>query len=222
MNSHLFSPKTILGIVLSVLFCSVSASAQDYLGGSLSFRSSSSRNTASNAIATTTAWNDGTTINVSPDLGWFVGDKWAVGIRPWVGFGNSSSHDGTRSGSFSVGINPYARYQLLLHNRFGLWAEADPQLGFTRNRTETRDHVWISNIRSTTYGVELVPVLTYQLNRRIFLESRLNLFSLSMQGNHTVTSDGREQHTFNCGLTATTDDILNPLGEITIGFLYKF
>jgi hypothetical protein len=222
MNSHFFSPKAILGIVISVLFCSVNASAQDYIGGSFSFKSSSSRSTASNAIATATSWSEGTTINVAPELGWFVGDKWAVGIRPWVGFGSSSSHDGAQSRSFSLGVNPYARYQLLAHNRFGLWAEADPQLGFTQNRTETRDHVWISNLRSTTYGVEIVPVLTYQLNRRISLESRLYLFSLAMQGNHTVSSDGRDQRTFNCGLSATTKDILDPLGEITIGFLYKF
>lgn len=222
MNDHFFSPKAILGIVISVLFCSVNASAQDYVGGSFSFKSSSSRSTASNAIATVTTWSEGTTINVAPDLGWLVGDRWAVGIRPWVGFGNSASQDGTQSRTFSLGLNPYARYQVLAHNRFGLWAEADPLLSFSQNRTETRDHVWISNLRSTTYGVELVPVLTYQLNRRISLESRLNLFSLALQGNHAVTSEGRGQRTFNWGLSATTKDIMEPLGDITIGFLYKF
>ena len=222
MNDHFFSPKAILGIVISVLFCSVNASAQDYAGGSFSLKSSSSRSTASNAIATVTTWSEGTTINVAPDLGWFVGDRWAVGIRPWVGFGNSASQDGTQSRTFSLGLNPYARYQVLAHNRFGLWAEADPLLSFSQNRTETRDHVWISNLRSTTYGVELVPVLTYQLNRRISLESRLNLFSLALQGNHAVTSEGRDQRTFNWGLSATTKDIMEPLGDITIGFLYKF
>jgi hypothetical protein len=222
MNDHLFSPKAILGIVISVLFCSVSAFAQDYVGGSFSFKSNSSRSTASNAIGTVTTWSEGTNINVAPELGWFAGDKWAVGIRPWVGFGSSSANDGAMSRSFSLGVNPYARYQVLAHNRFGLWAEADPLLSFTQNRTETRDHVWISNLRSTTLGVEIVPVLTYQLNRRIWLESRLNLFSLAMQGNHTVSSDGRDQRTFNWGLSATTKDIMEPLGDITIGFLYKF
>lgn len=44
---------------------------------------------------------------------------------------------------------------------------------------------------SVSVLMDIIPVLTYQLNRHIFLESRLNLFGFSMTGFNTVLpSDG--------------------------------
>ena len=70
--------------------------------------------------------------------------------------------------------------------------------------------------------MEFVPVLTYQLNRRISLESRLNLVSLALMGSRSVYSDGQVNYSFSGGLSATTQDLLGTLSDITIGFLYKF
>ena len=222
MNILFFSPKAgkgiLLGLVASLFLCSGNASAQDYIGGSFSFSGSSVRSTSS-----TTVWTGSTSLSVAPDLGWFIGDKWAVGIRPTVGFSNSTNSEGVLSKSFSLGINPYARYQLLAHNRFGLWAEADPSITYYKSRSQTRDGVWTSNSNSMAYGVELLPVLTYQLNRHISLETRLNLFSLYLRGNDTEnSSSGIRQHAFSGGLRATTKDIMDTLGNISIGFLYRF
>ena len=80
----------------------------------------------------------------------------------------------------------------------------------------------ISTTRSTTWGVAALPVLTYQLNRHIALETRLNLFSFSMMSNHTFHNDKDFEHSFTCGLSASTKDVMNTLGDISIGFLYKF
>ncbi|MBR6184066.1 MAG: hypothetical protein IKQ76_05815 [Bacteroidales bacterium] len=74
----------------------------------------------------------------------------------------------------------------------------------------------------TTYGVELMPVLTYELNDHILLESRLNLFSLSVKGSHMASDDGQDRSDFSAGLSATTKNIAGSLGDITIGFLYRF
>lgn len=217
MNKNLLSPKTgkglLLGLVASLLFCTGNASAQDYIGGSISFQSS---------IVSSNGTTNTTTFNVAPDLGWFIGDKWAVGIRPWIGHGKSTSGTETESTTFSLGINPYARYQLMAHNRFGLWAEADPQLGFTNNRSVTSRGEVTSNTRSTTWGVVALPVLTYQLNRHIALETRLNLFSFSMLSSHTIHNDKDFESSFTCGLSATTKDVMDTLGDISIGFVYKF
>ena len=188
---------TVLGIAASLLFGSVDASAQGYLGGSLSFRSSSSSTSNGSSASATT-------FTIAPNLGWFVGDKWAVGIRPTVGFGSSNA--------FTVGINPYARYQFLALDSFGIWAEADPMFNYSK----------ASGGHSTTYGVELMPVLTYELNDHILLESRLNLFSLSVMGSHTASDDGQDRSIFSAGLSATTKNIAGSLGDITIGFLYRF
>ncbi len=219
MNICLFSSKTgkgiFLGLVASLFLCSGNASAQDYIGGSISLGGTSVKSTSS-------AWVNTTSINVAPDLGWFIGDKWAVGIRPTVGFGRNTSSDGTKSNSFTLGINPYARYLLFTHNRFGLWAEGDPVFSFSQNKNKNSSGTVESSIRATTYGVDILPVLTYQLSQHIALETRLYLLSLSMMGRHNISSDDREQSSFTYGLQGSTKDVMAPLGDISIGFLYKF
>ena len=206
-----------LGMVVSFLFCSLNASAQSYIGGSFSFTGN-----ATTTTATTTNWSNSATLSVAPDFGKFIGEKWAVGIRPTVGFSSSTNNDGVMARSLSLGINPYARYLLFAYNRFGLWAEADPTLRFTQSRSKGRDGVWQSNTHSSTYGVEVVPALTFQLSRHIVLETQLNLFALSLMGLHHSDSDGREYHTFSCGLRGTTKNVTSTLDDLSIGFLYKF
>ncbi len=218
MSNHLLSPKTgkgfLLGLVASLSFCTGNASAQDFIGGSFSLQGSVAGSNGSSTNATV--------FNVAPDLGWFLGEKWAVGIRPRIGYGRSTAGSEVENTAFSLGINPYARYQLLTYNRFGLWAEADPQISFTNNKSLTGRGEVISTTRSTTWGVAALPVLTYQLNRHIALETRLNLFSFSMMSNHTFHNDKDFEHSFTCGLSASTKDVMNTLGDISIGFLYKF
>lgn len=212
MKCRLFSLEAILGMVAAFLFCSPNASAQSYIGGSFNV-GGSHKSVASKTL-------QGNAVQVAPDLGWFIGDRWAVGIRPRMGFSWSSlKDDSQRSRNFSLGINPYARYRLLAHHRFGLWAEADPELAFSQSRSEDRERTWI--LRSTTYSLDVVPVLTYQLNSHISLESRLNLFSFGVEGYHSVGGNN-DQHSFSWGLRATTQDVLDSLGDISIGFLYKF
>ena len=215
MNIHLFSPKDgkgfVLGLVALFLFCTGNASAQDFIGGSFGFDVNANTFFASEALGRTSH----STINVAPDLGWFVGDKWAVGIRPAVGFGLNTGPENDRIRTISLEIVPYARYRLLAYNRFGFWAEADPRLYYSQSKGETTD------IRQTVYGASLLPVLTYQLNSHISLESRFNLFSLSLLGCHLVTN-GNEVDLFNYGLNASANDVMDTLGAISIGFLYKF
>ncbi len=211
MKSHHLSSKGILlGLVASFLLCAGNASAQDYIGGSFSFNSSSSSGSNSSA----------TGFNVSPDLGWFVGERWAVGIRPRIGFGSSTNSD-RQSRSFSVGITPYARYLLLAHNRFGLWGEADSNLSFSRY-DDLSNGSWTPSDRVFTYGIDILPVLTYQLNRHISLESRLNVFSFGLRKSDEIRSEDLHLSSFSCGLKATSQDIFGALGDISIGFLYKF
>ena len=212
MNNRLFSSETILGVVVSFLLCSSNASAQSYIGGSFNY-SGSSKSFASKTL-------QGTSLQVAPDVGRFIGDRWAVGIRPWIGFSRSSVKGASLSGNFSLGINPYARYRLLAHHSFGLWAEADPELAFSQSRSEDQGRD-ASIISSTTYSLDVVPVLTYQLNSHISLESRLNLFSFGLAGSHTFNGND-DQNIFSWGMRATTKDVTSALDNISIGFLYKF
>ena len=215
---HFFSKIRILaGIVVPFFFFSLNASAQSYIGGSFSLGSSTvGRN------QTPTTWSRSTSFRLAPDVGWFIGDRWAVGIRPSVGFSSTINSDDVQSKSFSLGINPYARYRLLDHHRFGLWAEADPKISFEQVKSQARGGGWPSKSHSTFYDMDILPVLTYQLSRHISLESQLNLFSLFLNGVDHVDSNGYHQHSFSGGLRADAKDIVDNLRNITIGFLYKF
>ncbi len=224
MKNRLFSVETILGVVVSFLLCSSNASAQSYLGGSFNFGGSSSNS----SIGIDSQTRQNFSVQVAPDFGWFVGDRWAVGIRPRVGFSLSPSvvrdNIQSRNSSLSLGINPYARYRLLALHRFGLWAEADPELAFTQtqSKVQVQGQESTSNHRSTTYSLGIVPVLTFLLNSHISLESRLNLFSFRLQGTHDVSGNNDVQNSFSWGLQATTKNVMDALGNISIGFLYKF
>ena len=224
MNNRLFSAETILGVVVSFLLCSSNASAQSYVGGSFNFWGSSSNKSISNSSIDSQT-SQSFSVQVAPDFGWFVGDRWAVGIRPWMGFTPYSSVVGDNnqsSRSFSLGINPYARYRLLALHRFGLWVEADPELAFLQTQSKVQGREWTSNNRSTAYSLGFVPVLTYQLNNHISLESQLNLFSFRLQGTHEVNVNNDERNSFSWGLQATTKNVMESLCDISIGFLYKF
>lgn len=221
-----FSPKNrngfLLGIAVS-LFCFASnATAQNYIGGSFSIS-----NTVSQVSSSGNQRNQ-FGFNVAPDFGRELGERWAVGIRPTIGF--SCNTVGSQNDYvFSLGVNPYARYQLLTAKRFGLWAEAGPYLNysFSRTKSEGVGGSYSNESRILNYGIQLLPVLTYHLSSHISLETRLNLFSVSLNGTHSAnishtTNNAQTSGSFTCGLSATSKDILGSLGDISLGFLYHF
>lgn len=221
-----FSPKTrngfFLGIAVS-LFCFASnATAQNYIGGSFSIS-----NTVSQVSSSGNQRNQ-FGFNVAPDFGRELGERWAVGIRPTLGF-NRNTGGSQKDYVLSFGVNPYARYQLLTAKRFGLWAEASPYLRYNLSRTKSEGvgGSYSNESRLLNYGIQFLPVLTYHLSSHISLETQLNIFSFALNGTHSATishtsNSSQTSDTFTCGLSATSKDILGSLGDITLGFLYHF
>jgi hypothetical protein len=106
-------------------------------------------------------------------------------------------------------------------HRFGLWAEADATLSFSQDWNRNRNETY-SKTRTYSHGIQALPVLTYQLNGHISLETRLNIFSFGLTGAHADYYDGSDLNSVSFGLNATSKDILGDLGDITVGFLYFF
>lgn len=205
----------LLGIIVLFFFCSGEASAQKYVGGALGLNGTTYKDNPASS----------TSFSLSPDFGWSVSERWAVGFRPSARFGVSSS-SGNQSKYYSLGINPYARYRMLAWHDFGLWAEADPGLSFRHDWALTQGNEMTApqtrERRSLDYAVRLLPVLTYQLNSHISLETRLNLFSLALTGRHVCQSDWADSDAFSYSLQATTQDVTDTWDSISIGFLYHF
>ena len=209
--------RKLICTILALLFLSGNmVFAQRYnIGGSFSLSG------GINQTSSTDELTNRVTLSVSPDFGWNLVECWAVGVRPSFGF-SQASYSQSRVRVTSLGINPYARYRMLEFKHFGLWAEADSELNRNWNQHSIERGTWSTESRSFSYSIRLLPVLAYQFNRHVSLESRLNLFSVALSGEHVRYSPDKASNSFSYGFQATTDDIFGPLEKLSIGFLYHF
>lgn len=167
-------------------------------------------------------WNknqQGTLVNaasvmLSPEFGWFVGERWVAGFSPLFGFAAMSSNSDR---SIRLGLSPYVRYRFLELKKFGLWAEGNANAYFIWNRSASDQGY------SLSYGLGVRPILTYNLTERISLYGAVNLLSLSLNGYSTYYSDtGGWINSFSVGFSGQSNDVISALSEISIGFVYKF
>lgn len=196
----------ILAVVLlaSLLSCG-NISAQGYLGGAFSILGARNASVGGELVSSAS-------ITVAPNFGWYLGDKWAAGFMPAVGL---SLNEG--AGSARCGVTPYIRYYLLDIDRLGLWAEGYTDLSYI--------HSWTKGDTGTntlSYSIQVVPVLTFDLNEHIMLEAVIDLFSLGYRGYSTHYPTGYWFHSSNFGLAASGEDVISSLSNISVGILYRF
>jgi hypothetical protein len=128
----------ILLTLFAISFLSFNANSQLdkntwLVGGSGSFYLSK-RNYTSYVSPTLNGYSNELNLSLSPNIGYFIVDKFAVGLRPYFswGKGESTSANGTISTSDSkrYGIGPFARYYFLdKDKRYNILADASYQLG---------------------------------------------------------------------------------------------
>ncbi len=161
-----------------------------FISGSFGFSTSSSGDTK------------GTTFSVSPRVGYFVSEKFAIGAR--VGYQNASQEFGTNetdSNTFTIGA--FGRYYFTAINKFSIFGE----LGIANNNTK----IDIDGVENKTngFGVNVRPGINYFLNSNFALEMTIGAISYN-----TVNPDqGDSADLFNIGLN---------LDNIFLGLVYKF
>ena len=203
----------ILAIVLALIAPGHKLAAQSYAGGSFSVStvfSGLSGEGNSHYLYNTSS------LSISPEFGWYLDERMTVGFKPTVEF--SLRTDGGRE--LTLSISPYFRYRFLAFNKFGLWAEGRLNFGYTRTPSNVENE---QPIPSINYSVSARPILTYDLSDHICLYGAVNLFSLSIGGSSTYYEErGHWQNTFHFGLSGRTNDVIDSLTNISIGFLYRF
>ena len=198
----------ILSIVLALIAPGHKLAAQSYAGGSFSV---STAFTSANG-----EMSNSNSLTISPEIGWYLDERTALGLRPTVGFSNWSSGDR----ALALGVTPYLRYRFLAFNKFGLWAEGRLNFGYVRTPSNVENE---QPVPSLTYSVSARPILTYDLSDHICLYGAVNLFSLSIGGSSTYYEErGQWQNYFYFGLSGRTNDVIDSLTNISIGFLYRF
>ena len=194
------STKMLIVLITLILTVANTCNAQMMVGGHISFTSSNPNNLESSGAATEFA--------LCPEIGWMLKDNVAVGIRPMFSYRHANS--GHTSSGFS--IEPYFQYRLLEFHKFGLWTEASGY--YMRSKTvETNDEKYFRSY----VGLELLPILTYDLTEHLRLQSRLNLFNAGFHYSFSGSSPS-----LSTSIGASTDDVASLLGEMSIGFMYMF
>ena len=137
-------------------------------------------------------------------LGYRLNDVWDIGAEFGGSVGrykNHTSKDETTSAHWL--ISPFARYTVFQAGKFDFMGKGSLILEGTKNYT--------------LIGLEVVPMVSYNVTEHIALHTNLNFLSFGISRNKTKDGDARTN--FNLG--GNSNNVAN-LGGITIGFVYRF
>ena len=190
-------------LFLTLLCCGGKTSAQGFIGGSFGISTSRSGGTSAS-------------LTVAPNFGWYLTDKWAVGIMPSLGFTANTS---LSYRNLRLGATPYAMYRLVDYERLGLWLEGTADMSYLRNWFKKAGPV----NHSISYGVHVIPAFTFELDSHLVMMASFNMLSLGAHGVSTYNSESGTWNTStNFGLSASDMDLASILSDISLGFLFRF
>ncbi len=220
-------------LFLSSLFA-VAANAQVYLGGQAGFSAANRQMNDNGNLSSSSGFT------LSPYAGFYRNDRFDVGLG--LSLGRNASKDyvtetdwrgdfytycASESKTIGWSIAPYARYSFLQLGRFEVIGMATVWLGASKVTTtlypdpEGSGSYYrtpeVHTMKATAWGIDFAPVLAYNLTDHIEFSTTLNFASLGYS--RQKIKDGLSSNNF--GLNVNTGDVKN-LGDIQIGFLYKF
>lgn len=180
----------------------LSANAQFYLGGSLKFGTK----TAKPEGGTKTT---GSQFSIMPEAGYHLNQDLDLGLV--LGFSNVKDQNDVKTSNW--GVSPYARYSFVEFGRLSVWGQAAFFAGGSDvDKLKTK---------STVFGLTVSPVLKYSLSNRFDLMTNLNFFNIGFSQTSTKVDGKKVSTDTSFGLGINSYDIAT-LGNISIGFIYKF
>ena len=213
--------KKLTYLVLLVLLAGTTAQAQYFLGGSFNFSNTGGSIKSEN---TTTDKETSTSFGLSPQVGYFLSEDFAVGL----GIGINSSREKSpgdpevidKSTGFS--IQPFARYYVLDLNKFSLFGEGQLSYSASSSKVETGGTT-TEGPSTSTVGFSVFPGVSYDLNEKVSIEAFVNGFNLSYNHTTETTDVGDTEvkdRTSSFNLGANMDGILTS-GAVTVGLIVK-
>lgn len=205
-------------MTLAAVAVAATMNAQIYVGGSLGFSSQKTTAEYTEDNVTVSADASSTTFTFSPEVGYKLNDKMAVGLA--LGFTTGSADDTEnldatiKNTEFS--IKPYFRYTFAQWNKVSLFADAE--LGFSTGKDTyeySEDNVTVSTDQKYSgFHFAIVPGIAYQANEKISVVAKLGN-GLGYWYTKYEPSDNLSVSTSEFGLN------LNSLG-LTLGVYYNF
>ena len=173
--------KKISFLFLLTLLSAGIVKAQYIAGGSISF--SSNGGTVDNGT-TTTDQNSRTSFYFNPKAGYFLSDDFLVGVELNLGT-NKTTNPGVNERiitSNSFGITPFARYYAIRMDRFAIYGQGQLNVSFGHTKDKTGGTI-NAEPKTTSFGINIYPGISYDLNDKIQLEAGINLLSLGLNWN---------------------------------------
>jgi opacity protein-like surface antigen len=147
-----------------------------------------------------------TTWNISPEIGYHLDDKWDIGFQ----LNYSDSEDETINETLTeYGVGVFARYNIVSFGDFKILAKGTAFVSKTDAEVSGADFDW------TSYGIDVVPMVTYDISESFTLFAELNFLGAGFEkttGDIEGTSAG---FNFDSNNVANTNDF-------QIGFTYNF
>lgn len=212
--------KLFLTVILTVATATF-ASSQLYIGGSLNLNTSGQN---SKDFDGTDAQGQKTFgFGIAPRIGYYLNDNFSFGVSIGIQYEKQTSVEPADwNSSTNFNISPYARYAFFTYGKFKVNLEGGLGLAFGSNNE--KDQPSDEKFRNSNFNIFVVPVLTYDLTDRIALETSLNFCSLQFTSSTRTHKSGEKKATNTTnsfGIGANTADVFS-LGDISVGFIYKF
>ena len=185
-----------LFVVASLIFVGIAVKAQLYMGAQFDINAGSLKNDNGDKLSSNASFG------AYADIGYRLTDVWDLGVDYGGTIGVSKVGD-TKVTTARWLLSPYARYSVLKAGDFELLGKGSLILEGSKTYNQV--------------GIQVVPVLAYNLNDRITLQANLNFFSFGLSYNKEKKGNARTS--FNLGGNSNN---VATLGGLTIGFLYKF
>ncbi len=194
-------------IIVSLVLTGITANAQWYAGGSLNFGTATDKDNDGNKQNTVTSFG------LSPEIGYYLNDRFDIGLAFGIGTASTKNHTADTKRTITTwSVAPYVRYSFIQFGKFEVIGRGSLSVEGAKAKDESDNE-----IKSTTFGINITPVLAYNLTDHLTLQTGLNFASIGF--NSTNVKDGGSENGFNFGFDSTD---VTTLGDITVGFIYKF
>lgn len=213
--------KKIALIATAMMAFATMANAQLYVGGSLGINNNNSKEIDNGKTELNPS---STSIGISPEVGFFLSDNFAVGAYINTNFTFNNNRDTAtvvKTNTTSWGITPYARWYAIQSDKFGVFLEG--QLFFMHQGGKTKaGGVTADAPKTNSFGLQIVPGLSYNLTDNLQLQMRLDVLGANFTHTTTTSPDGKHKDISNdCGLNFNSRNALR-LATVQVGFIYKF
>ena len=210
--------KNLIFTCILITTAVITANAQFFVEGSVGLSYSNTENL--NDVSSSS-------FNISPRVGYWLNDNFAVGINPIVSgkknnniYNNEISIDmeyKTRDWYFSV----FGRYKLWGTEKLSLLVETPVGYGISTLKY-TSGEITVIEESISRISVSVLPLASYKLSERFNIVTRCNFFSFDFSSFNTKDKKRGGITTINNFNFNAKSSLFDSLGNISIGFMYNF